>query len=1530
MPGAAGGGTGNEPDAGGRAGGAAHGGGAAASGRPGGSGPGARKWRTLEGYIGEDEVPAEFEGPGDALSGDRCRVLDAWHVVWTDGRASVPFSGGSPCSLDAALESWKGLLSTGQRRLVAFGTLRLPHPEYPGEYVPAPRQPASCPRIQIEPVVDWCVEYSMPAKIWLVTPTAWYRVLTPAREHQSRVKGMMTKFQMASRAAFGLHLGAARTFGQVLDHVCKPPEDKARHGKHPMPAGGAASQLPRGWPSMGGSRFTEADIVAQGKFLVLQLKVLEEVKAAPLCPFLTVLDKKWMARERDIGRKQVRSLLQPSKKELELAARRARAQEKEGGRAPKAGTPGLNGAVPEVGPGGEAAQSARRSSASQASGRRTAGGASGDRSGRRRSGGGKSNQDRGKVHGLAGETFRKEVKALYTDLPFVAAAKEKYRPQPLYNFIVAPELVPRLLSVWDLLSSYRELLRVPPFPFERFQRAFVNDGGEEVPIDREELARLTAPPVQTGSKPATVGTGFTCPVCGKDFKNATGLGVHCFKTGHDRYANIKQSVAASEAFKNKYALPKIPQSRYMTGPAGQGALLCDIHTALLRAIEGADLELYTAPKFAKYGAAAHLVSRGVYLPLIGVSWPAVVLQCLEDHAETQRYDQSVVAVMDSLREVDYAELIPSQRLTLLEALMQVFCHSEVYLEHVTQRLPPNHIYAAYQTPVLPPLVDQKVAESTSRVSDAAVLGPVPRGCPLGEDAKGRRYYQLGDEDCIFIEEASGMDSMSGNGTWGCYNASQIPALREWLKSGNRAEQELGDNISAGLRKPAEDDGTKADPGGQSAKAAPETLDSAAEVNAAEGNREVGEGAAPPPPVLPNIGEYSLNACIDGYCHLAEYVDPLAILKKEIASVARDFPFWECKNDRAGLLKLRTRASVLKQLSGLRSSSQLPKVLADLEGIFREQIAMKNRRWSDDCIKWNEKNARVRTVAQAAVSAATMLFSLSRSKANKAGENNTMGSEAFFNLRRKMRCGQMFIPNVGDKVALCWTGLYAHMERYMASDLSSLRENVSPQGVVEHCTVRDVVFFNEKSLSHLRNVEEGPAAAWIVVQRLAGLPESSHLSLPLFIDESTARPNEFLAPLEEYRQSLKREYHRGQRFKKYYATNDGRRTGGYFRGTILTDFNIQEEPGRDPWNALEVHWDDRPIFCSKTKVVGGSITKIKPPAPKIDYAALAEAAAEREALLASTKKRGEELLREVEEQEAKKANVDQEEPGERAPLSCPDSASPQKSTETPVGEACAPKNLREESADDIPDERTSIPTPTQSTPESKSPAAAGAQEVKVAEDARPDLQVTLRQKKRTVNVTSLYTGLEKALCPWQLVIVGPGEEMDASGPGETPEYMTSEDAVATGEIPSSPKPKLPKEDIKPIRVEISDTGDLVIKKAPGRRRNSLNYERLTARLKERYNEIVSGEGEPADREARQASLEIALDELVKGEEEAYRKEKEEILEKERLDQAEERKASGSDGAASPLAGQKRKEREDGEGNESNDASPHLARPRLNPQ
>ncbi len=81
------------------------------------------------------------------------------------------------------------------------------------------------------------------------------------------------------------------------------------------------------------------------------------------------------------------------------------------------------------------------------------------------------------------------------------------------------------------------------------------------------------------------------------------------------------------------------------GPAGQGRLLCDIHSALIRVLEGLDEDLMEAPTMAGYGSAADLAPQDAFRPLLGASWPELARRYLQDHGPLTVSQDAVEAVL---------------------------------------------------------------------------------------------------------------------------------------------------------------------------------------------------------------------------------------------------------------------------------------------------------------------------------------------------------------------------------------------------------------------------------------------------------------------------------------------------------------------------------------------------------------------------------------------------------------------------------------------------------------------------------------------------------------------------------------------------------------------------------------------------------------------------------------------------------------------------------------------------------------------
>lgn len=81
------------------------------------------------------------------------------------------------------------------------------------------------------------------------------------------------------------------------------------------------------------------------------------------------------------------------------------------------------------------------------------------------------------------------------------------------------------------------------------------------------------------------------------------------------------------------------------GPVGQGRLLCDLHAALVRVLEGLDEDLMEAPTMAGYGSATDLAPVDSYKPLLGAAWPELARRYLQEHGALNIGEDAVEAVL---------------------------------------------------------------------------------------------------------------------------------------------------------------------------------------------------------------------------------------------------------------------------------------------------------------------------------------------------------------------------------------------------------------------------------------------------------------------------------------------------------------------------------------------------------------------------------------------------------------------------------------------------------------------------------------------------------------------------------------------------------------------------------------------------------------------------------------------------------------------------------------------------------------------
>ncbi len=62
-------------------------------------------------------------------------------------------------------------------------------------------------------------------------------------------------------------------------------------------------------------------------------------------------------------------------------------------------------------------------------------------------------------------------------------ADPERRPRPRADFLAAQPLLPGILMAWDFCSTYRAVLRLPPFPLARLELAFLDAPPADVAAD---------------------------------------------------------------------------------------------------------------------------------------------------------------------------------------------------------------------------------------------------------------------------------------------------------------------------------------------------------------------------------------------------------------------------------------------------------------------------------------------------------------------------------------------------------------------------------------------------------------------------------------------------------------------------------------------------------------------------------------------------------------------------------------------------------------------------------------------------------------------------------------------------------------------------------------------------------------------------------------------------------------------------------------------------------------------------------------
>ena len=75
-------------------------------------------------------------------------------------------------------------------------------------------------RIQTGPVVDWCFQYSDSASIWVLTDSAWYKLLEPAPEFASAYAQESEKLAICGAAVQEMQEDPDTEILQAIDRAC--------------------------------------------------------------------------------------------------------------------------------------------------------------------------------------------------------------------------------------------------------------------------------------------------------------------------------------------------------------------------------------------------------------------------------------------------------------------------------------------------------------------------------------------------------------------------------------------------------------------------------------------------------------------------------------------------------------------------------------------------------------------------------------------------------------------------------------------------------------------------------------------------------------------------------------------------------------------------------------------------------------------------------------------------------------------------------------------------------------------------------------------------------------------------------------------------------------------------------------------------------------------------------------------------------------------------------------------------------------
>ncbi|KAL0046805.1 hypothetical protein WJX82_010406 [Trebouxia sp. C0006] len=622
------------------------------------------------------------------------------------------------------------------------------------------------------------------------------------------------------------------------------------------------------------------------------------------------------------------------------------------------------------------------------------------------------------------------------------AADVRRRPAPQTSFLVPQEAVPSLLLVWDFCQRYAALLRLPPFPFLRLQLACMD---MPPPLQGGDVY-LTPSPTQHTSQPERSPT--SCKECDASFPSTKALREHCSLSGHDPTRAPKSSKQKLSSASVQPAVPlelsvvPVPDQVEMErwGPTGQGRLLCDIHSALIRVLEGLDEDLMEAPTMAGYGSAVDLTPQDAFRPLLGASWPELARRYLQEHGPLTVSQDAVEAVL-RLKVTEYNQLSVHDRALILEGLVTIVANTELLRNHL------RHLEPEGATPVL------------------------NRGAVMGQDSAGNIYHQLGGPSArgsLYVEAAEGQ-------AWGWYSPHQIPSLIAWLEAGSQQEQQLAEELYTMYQPVLR---LVAQPSQASASDLPQL-------------QELWQPSAPSRHHL-IVSPEALQQPRDGYKGSQPVIHPSQPLQHELLRLLATAPFWN-----KDLEWMQSRAAVQSLLPRTTTGPEFARLLWLTEELLYEDL-LKGSGWGRRRGWFREQLEATRNVAQAAALGGQLA-----AHCRREGDLGLVTPQELLQSAQRQRCYLGYIPQPPQDVVLFKSGYEAHVRQQERSvpAIPAWLESWAPMQdckvkqmacVVEHipASQRQASLRSQNQPGFPPRVIEPPCTAWLLLEKEPSLPQQA--------------------------------------------------------------------------------------------------------------------------------------------------------------------------------------------------------------------------------------------------------------------------------------------------------------------------------------------------------------------------------------------------------------------------------------------------------